>query len=660
MAEGDREIFSRAALLNTISSRIRRSLELQDILDTTVAEVSKFLDTDRVKIYRFDPDGHGQVIAESVRNKSLPILKGLYFPASDIPPQARELFCRARVRTIVDIAAQEIILSSPKHGPSTSSEDLSVEEVCETPLDDLLVRPVDPCHVEYLSLMGVQSSVVVPLLDRRKLWGLLISHHHKPKAFESQVLQILQLIADQVEIAIAQANMLNSARARADTEATLNHLTSLLHSPEPQPLILEKALGAIVEAVDGVGGELQITSMDGRTDSYACGTLPDIEQENWIEFVKKTPRSSAIFASSDIQLEANLAPFVPSFLSKQIRGLALTSLSCGGETIGNLAVFRQEIDTERLWAGRNSQDDRQDRPRQSFEAWQELKQYQAYEWKASDIGLLEKLNERLSMAVMQERLYRCEHEQRLLLELRNQELSSARSSAEEASRLKSDFLSSTSHELRTPLALTLNYLKLMKEGFYDNEEELEEYIGAAYQSTEDLVSLINTVLDISKIEADRMPVTIAPVNLPKVIESKLAIFKPDSERRNVKLTASCKVNTVLADELKLRQVLNNLLSNAFKFTSEGSIEVIATETVDGVATISVRDTGIGVEQDKQDLVFEAFVQEEGTIRRQFGGTGLGLTICKKFVELMEGTISLESPGKGKGTTVSFTLPCVSR
>ncbi|MEL7086781.1 MAG: GAF domain-containing protein, partial [Cyanobacteria bacterium J06597_1] len=260
----------RAALLNTISSRIRQSLELQDILDTTVAEVRKFLGTDRVKIYKFDSDGHGQVVAEAIRTKTLPVLKGLHFPAGDIPPQARELFCKARIRTIVDIAAQEILLSEPEHALSTSDADLSVEDVCETSLENLLVRPVDPCHIEYLSLMGVQSSVVVPLLSNRKLWGLLISHHRQPKAFDSQTLQILQLIADQVEIAIAQANMLHDARDRAATEATLNQLTSLLHSPEPQPSILKKALGTIIKAVDGVGGELQIARVRVYLPVHRC------------------------------------------------------------------------------------------------------------------------------------------------------------------------------------------------------------------------------------------------------------------------------------------------------------------------------------------------------------------------------------------------------
>jgi signal transduction histidine kinase len=110
----------------------------------------------------------------------------------------------------------------------------------------------------------------------------------------------------------------------------------------------------------------------------------------------------------------------------------------------------------------------------------------------------------LTMAVLQNRLYQCEYQQRVLVEMRNQQLNKARTVAEEASRLKSDFLSSTSHELRTPLAATLNYLKLLKEGFYDNEEELKEYISVAYNSAENLVAIINDVLDIAKIEAGRM------------------------------------------------------------------------------------------------------------------------------------------------------------
>ncbi len=147
-------------LLNRITTKIRQSLELQTILDTAVTEVRAFLQTDRVKIYKFDDDGNGQVIAESLAGERLPSLKGLNFPAGDIPPQARELFLKARIRSIINLAQQQISLSQPDRLPSTATEELTVEEVHDESLNNLLQRPVDPCHVEYLTLMGIQSSIV--------------------------------------------------------------------------------------------------------------------------------------------------------------------------------------------------------------------------------------------------------------------------------------------------------------------------------------------------------------------------------------------------------------------------------------------------------------------------------------------------------------------
>jgi signal transduction histidine kinase len=268
------------------------------------------------------------------------------------------------------------------------------------------------------------------------------------------------------------------------------------------------------------------------------------------------------------------------------------------------------------------------------------------------------------MAVMQNRLYQYEHEQRILVEMRNKELNAARAVAEEASRLKSDFLSSTSHELRTPLASTLNYLKLLKEGFYDNEEELKEYIKVAYQSAENLVAIINDVLDIAKIEAGRMNINLQSVSLPPLLEDKRNLFSLDSRRKGIPLIIECQVDSVYADKVKIEQILTNLISNAFKFTDKGEVRVrvVLARAQSGAASdnpmveISVADTGIGIDISKRDLLFEPFVQAEGSIKRRYGGTGLGLTICKRLVELMRGEIWLDSPGIGQGTTVTFTLP----
>uniref|UniRef100_A0ACD5GMZ2 GAF domain-containing protein n=1 Tax=Desertifilum tharense IPPAS B-1220 TaxID=1781255 RepID=A0ACD5GMZ2_9CYAN len=189
---------NRENLLNRITTRIRQSLELQEILDTTAREIRSFLEMDRVKIYRFLPDGNGEVIAESLVNGALPSLLGLCFPASDIPYHAREMFVKVRQRVIVDVVSGQKTLHQLDN-PATG-DSLAIE--------DVRYAPVDPCHIEYLTAMGVSSSLVVPILHHNQLWGLLACHHRTPKTHSETDLKIVQLLVDQVSIAIAQADLL--------------------------------------------------------------------------------------------------------------------------------------------------------------------------------------------------------------------------------------------------------------------------------------------------------------------------------------------------------------------------------------------------------------------------------------------------------------------
>src|SRR4028119_819372 len=228
-ARGRSKAVTKGTLLNRMTHRIRESLELPEILSVTVAEIRSFLKTDRVKIYRFQPDGSGQVIAESVAPNRLPSLSNLFFPAGDIPPHAREMFVKVRVRSIIDIPTQRLTLNRLDYPDTTG--DLTVEDVQNQEIEHILERPVDPCHVEYLTAMGVQSSLVIPIMHQQKLWGLLVSHHAQPKAFSQAQLQIVQLLTDQVAIAISQSQVLSQARERARQETLINQISTLLHSP---------------------------------------------------------------------------------------------------------------------------------------------------------------------------------------------------------------------------------------------------------------------------------------------------------------------------------------------------------------------------------------------------------------------------------------------
>lgn len=694
--------------LNRMTNRIRQSLDLQEILSATVAEVRAFLQTDRVKIYRFEPDGVGQVIAESVNPNRLPSLLNLYFPAGDIPPAAREMFVKARQRSIVDVPAQRITLSRIDCPKTTG--DLSVEEVRDRSIHDILQRPVDPCHVDYLTAMGVQSSLVMPILHQENLWGLLVSHHAEPQSFSEESLEIIQIVTDQVAIAIAQSHLLAQAREKARRETFLNQISTLLHSSLHIQEILQIVLQQLVKAVPCSGGRLYLTPIGNNPDPqlYTSGIQPKlghdtqpilledypfwkqlltVDHETQVEVfeVEKTldyrgwkieNRQPKIKAIADIYQEPQLLAIAPCFNLTPIRSLLVMPLQYGQQILGCLSLFRNAIDTDIIWAGRFDPDERNDRIRDSFEAWREIKREQACEWTSEELEFVDSAGTHLMLAVMQNRLYEYEHQQRLLVEMRNQELNFARTAAEKASRRKSDFLSSTSHELRTPLASTLNYLKLLKEGFYDNEEEFKDYIEIAYESAEHLVALINDILDIAKIEAGRMPVHWEMVELHPLLEEQRRLFQVESDRKNIPLIIQYNVEYIYADKGKLRQLLINLLSNAFKFTDKGQVYVTVIQRTDkcydigfpsmnaspqqrksnGWIEISVTDTGIGIDMSKLELLFEPFVQADSSIKRRYGGTGLGLAICKRLVELMGGEIWLDSPGIGQGTTVRIGLP----
>ncbi|WP_293127215.1 GAF domain-containing protein [Microcoleus sp. bin38.metabat.b11b12b14.051] len=237
--------YDRANLLSRIANRIRRSLELPEILSATVAEVQSLLGTDRVKIYKFHSDGSGEVIAESINDNRLPSLLGLHFPADDIPPHARELFAQVQVRSIVDVAGG--LLGQSPHLDTVSGELLP---------DEVRYSPIDPCHAEYLTAMGVKASLVVPIFHGAEFWGLLVSHHSECWSVAEYELQAVQMVADQLGVAIAQSTLLAQARAKAQREAALNRVAAALHSQSA--IELQVALTESVAALDAAGGRLCI------------------------------------------------------------------------------------------------------------------------------------------------------------------------------------------------------------------------------------------------------------------------------------------------------------------------------------------------------------------------------------------------------------------
>ncbi len=229
---------------------------------------------------------------------------------------------------------------------------------------------------------------------------------------------------------------------------------------------------------------------------------------------------------------------------------------------------------------------------------------------------------------------------------------------EAASRHKSEFLANMSHELRTPLNAIIGFSEVLLERMFGEVNEKQtEYLQDILSSGQHLLSLINDILDLSKIEAGRMELARAPFHLPRALENALILVKERAARHGISLHMDVdpRLGELVGDERKIKQVLLNLLSNAVKFTSEGGRIGIRARPTDGAVEISVSDTGIGIAPEDQGAIFEEFRQVGGQDARKQEGTGLGLTLTKKFVEMHGGRIWVESE-VGRGSTFRFTLP----
>jgi signal transduction histidine kinase len=492
-------------------------------------------------------------------------------------------------------------------------------------ISDVLADP-EYSNLEPQRLAGYRTHLGVPLLRDGRPIGLILVSRRTVQPFTEKQIELVETFADQAVIAIENVRLFTELEARtAALSRSVDQLTALgeVGRAVSSTLDLETVLTTIVSRA------VELSRLDGgvvfeydedaeefvqRVATETGGALAEARRTTRIQ------KGEGALGQTAITLEPVQVPdiIVPGAYESRLRGNLIESgirailavpMVREGQLIGCLAVTR------------NLPGD----------------------FPAETIDLLRTFATQSALAIQNARLFH--------------EIADKSRQLEAASQHKSEFLANMSHELRTPLNAVIGFSEVLAQGMFgDVNEKQSEYLHDILDSGRHLLSLINDILDLSKIEAGRMELEVSEFDLPLAIQNALTLVRERALRRGIALhhVIDNRVAGIRADERKVKQVLLNLLSNAIKFTPEGGGIEVRAAPVDGMVEVSVTDTGVGIAPEDQEAVFEEF-RQVGTADKKAEGTGLGLALSRKFIELHGGRISVRSQ-LGTGSTFTFTLP----
>jgi GAF domain-containing protein len=465
---------------------------------------------------------------------------------------------------------------------------------------------------------GHRTTFAVPLRRENRALGVILLRRPEVRPFTGKQIALLKTFADQAAIAIENVRLFNETREALERQtATAEILRVISRSPADIQPVLRAVAESAAHLCEASNVHIRLADGEFLNSVIHIGNIPLPPGPARIS--RKAAAGRAILERRTIHLHDVMDPAVRAdypearFLEhgEKFRTLLVVPMLRDDVAIGTISVRRAQM-----------------RP-----------------FSEQHIKMLQTFADQAVIAIENVRLFREIQEKSAQLEIANQH--------------KSEFLANMSHELRTPLNAIIGFSEVLSERMFGEVNEKQaEYLKDIHESGRHLLSLINDILDLSKIEAGRMELEVTTFDLPTALSNAMTLIRERAQRHGIQL--GMEVDPALGefsgDERKFKQIMLNLLSNAVKFTPDGGkVDILATRA-NGAVEVAVRDTGIGIAPEDQQAVFEEFRQVGRDQRRKAEGTGLGLALTKRFVELHGGAIRLHStPGQGSTFTVSLPL-----
>ncbi|KAL2759477.1 hypothetical protein ACRALDRAFT_2096257 [Sodiomyces alcalophilus JCM 7366] len=617
-------------IMTQIQEQLASATTLDMFLKILVGIIKELTGFHRVMIYKFDSAQNGKVVTELVDTAhTLDLYKGLQFPASDIPKQARDLYKLNKVRLLYDRDLESARLVC------RSKEDL------DTPLDmsHSYLRAMSPIHVKYLENMAVRSSMSISITAFDELWGLIACHSYGPKGMRVSfpVRKMCRLIGDTASRNIERLSYVSRLQARK-----LIKMAPTDKNPSGYIAASSDDLFKLFDADFG------LVSIQG--ESKILGKLEQTQEALAMLEYLRMRQLTAVTTSQDIRVDFPDLHYPPGF--SVIAGLLYVPLSVAGDDF--IVFFRKGQAKEVKWAGNPYDKTIREgtkaylEPRKSFSLWREMVFGKCREWSEDDV----------ETAAVLCLVYG------KFIEVRRQ-----REAAMESSRLTQLLLANSAHEVRTPLNAIINYLEIALEGTLD--QETRDNLAKSHSASKSLIYVINDLLDLTKTEEGKSLVTDQSFDLSVCLREATDMFAGEAKRKGIEYNVvehPGLPRSVYGDGRRVRQAISNVVANAVQHTSAGmvQVELYVTEVMDHrvCVEIVVQDTGIGMSSDELDTLFRYLEQvgseaeelskesDPGSQRRTLG---LGLAVVARVVRNMDGQLRLKSE-KGQGSRFVIQLP----